>query len=367
MKRNAEICLAQHREDQDKFLRCMAVKSLRRGHQGEILDCYQSLSSKGSDLRTEQALACALGSQTPPALREMIACYAANAGSDRPGLRECAVDGLLTEEQRSCLYRRSDSDGRQLACLAGERLTPAQRIALACAVDSTDSDELAKCLTRNLAVSPEVARCYQKADDRGEFTACLLEGRGVSRQLTRTALCATSNEEATSLEGCLARALLPSELPREVQCAIEHSDSIAGYAFCVSGTQMSAEQKVGVQCLIETGGEPAEYVGCVAGRLTKREMLKCLQYGVGGTRGCFGPNNDLVRTLNQLGANIGENNDIFRAANTVIQDIVQGPGPNNDVVRFIRDAQKGVEQVYGAASRQAEAVKEFVENSLPRW
>jgi hypothetical protein len=58
--------------------------------------------------------------------------------------------------------------------------------------------------------------------------------------------------------------------------------------------------------------------GCAAGRLTTRELEKCAN-GVGTDSGCFGPNNDLRRH--------GQN---------AVNDLVHGPGPNNEVRKFGR-------------------------------
>ena len=75
--------------------------------------------------------------------------------------------------------------------------------------------------------------------------------------------------------------------------------------------QLTPEQQIAVQCVAETGGQPYAAAGCAATQLT-----------VGGDRGCFGNNNDLV----------GRNGWTARTFSNVVSDIQHGPGPNNDLV-----------------------------------
>lgn len=110
-----------------------------------------------------------------------------------------------------------------------------------------------------------------------------------------------------------------------VKCAAQ-SGSVAGFAGCAGGrlimSQLNPEQRIAVQCIAETGGQPYAAAACTATRLTTRELQKCFTDGIGGARGCFGDNNDLV----------GRNGWTARTLNNIVNDVTRGPGPNNDLV-----------------------------------
>lgn len=55
----------------------------------------------------------------------------------------------------------------------------------------------------------------------------------------------------------------------------------------------------------------------------------------------FGPNGEIVKAVNTvLGdlrrGGLGENNDLVKAWETIKGDVLNGPGPNNDIVKALR-------------------------------
>jgi hypothetical protein len=77
---------------------------------------------------------------------------------------------------------------------------------------------------------------------------------------------------------------------------------------------MNEEWRIAAECAVQTGGNPVGFAGCTAGQLTMRELTKCFPDG-----DCFGPNNTIVM--------------YFRSE---FNDLLQGPGQNNDIVRAIQ-------------------------------
>ena len=56
-----------------------------------------------------------------------------------------------------------------------------------------------------------------------------------------------------------------------------------------------------------------------------KELGKCLEKGIGGP-GCFGPDNTIVKTINNA-----------------INDIIKGPGPNNEIVKAFQEVAQRTE------------------------
>jgi len=87
---------------------------------------------------------------------------------------------------------------------------------------------------------------------------------------------------------------------------------------------MNEEWRIAAECAVQSGGNPVSFAGCTAGRLTVRELTKCFTGEIG--KDCFGPNNTIVKTLNNA-----------------YSDLTQGPGENNEIVKAIR----AVEEITG--------------------
>jgi hypothetical protein len=119
-----------------------------------------------------------------------------------------------------------------------------------------------------------------------------------------------------NLAGCVAGPVIGGEAGRLLSCAA-HSQSYAGIAICAVGPKMNQEWMIAAQCAASSGGVPVTAAACTAGWLTLNELSKCFSQGIGGS-GCFGENNTIVKTFRN-------------AAN----DILKGPGPNNEVVKAL--------------------------------
>jgi hypothetical protein len=101
-----------------------------------------------------------------------------------------------------------------------------------------------------------------------------------------------------------------------VSCAA-NSTGATSFALCAAGPAMNEEWRTVAECAVETGGNPIGTGGCAAGRLTLRELTKCFTGTIG--KDCFGPNNTIVK-------------DLTNAFN----DVIHGPGQNNEIVKAVR-------------------------------
>lgn len=85
----------------------------------------------------------------------------------------------------------------------------------------------------------------------------------------------------------------------------------------VIGQHLNPELNVALNCGMATSGNPVAMAACTATVLTENELEKC-QNGFGTANGCFGPNNTVRKHVENA-----------------VSDIVQGPGPSNDLARWM--------------------------------
>jgi hypothetical protein len=79
---------------------------------------------------------------------------------------------------------------------------------------------------------------------------------------------------------------------------------------------MNEEWRIAAECAVQTGGNPVGFAGCAAGRLTLKELTQCFQGQIG--KDCFGPNNTIVVALTNA-----------------FNDLIHGPGKNNEIVKAL--------------------------------
>lgn len=216
-------------------------------------------------------------------------------------------------EQLTCVARANDEAAITL-CLIKDTAGDGAKVA-ACAAG--DKEKIVSCLFGN---RPE----YQAAS---AVVACVHGGRDASSLIancssfiikdakTRAVLaCAAhAGSDTKQLEGCAASAVLPPEVARYAACAAT-STGPTSFGLCAAGPVMNEEWRIAAECAVETGGNPVGFAGCTAGRLTLKELTQCF---TGGS--CFGPNNTIVQ-----------------AFKTSFNDLLYGPGANNDIIVVLR-------------------------------
>jgi hypothetical protein len=168
--------------------------------------------------------------------------------------------------------------------------------------------------------------CVQNGRDAASVIASCSDF-AIGDQKTRAVLvCATqAGSDSAKLLGCAASSVLPPEVAHYAACAAT-SQGATSFALCAAGPQMNEEWRIAAECAVNTGGNPLGFAGCTAGRLTLKELTQCF---TGGS--CFGPNNSIVLTFT-------------RAFN----DVLHGPGENNEIVvalQNLRDLSGGPNSV----------------------
>jgi hypothetical protein len=161
----------------------------------------------------------------------------------------------------------------------------------------------------------QVVACAQEGSDAGSLIANCSDSfikDGKTRALL--ACTAKAGSDSEKLADCAASSVLPPEIARYATCAAT-SQGPTSFALCAAGPVMNEEWRIAAECAVQTGGNPVGFAGCTAGRLTLKELTQCFSGG-----SCFGPNNTIVK-----------------AYTNEFNDLLHGPGKNNDFVVALRN------------------------------
>jgi hypothetical protein len=280
-----------------------------------------------------------------------------------------AANAYAGERERQmaadCAIRTQGQIGPFTQCVEGHVvLPPAQMALVECAsAEGRDTSSFAECAGRRV-VGPQLSRdqrraidCAKQSDgDRERFASCLGQavlGSELSPQQQRLFGCARrySGRSTNYLVGCAGRELFGNNLSRDqemaITCAANSGGSASRFGVCAATSylnmNLNPEQQIALECVATTGGQPYAAAACTATQLTARELDKCFTDGVGGERGCFGDNNDLVGRNGWVGKRFREiaggpnsmvNNpgQIFGGPNSVFNNPGQITGGPNSVI-----------------------------------
>ena len=272
---------------------------------------------------------------TAPAAQGVVAkCLADPTRDDKVGcLDAVSPDYATAKAVVDCLHGAPAQDlGAAVSCV-NLRL-PGEVGRTAACLGNPDRETATACLLPN---KPEVRAAEQvyRCASEGRSTAALIEnctqGLGLDPKAQQALACtARAGDDASALLGCAAQTALPPEAARLVGCA-GTSQGPTDFALCASGPLMNEEWRIAAECAVESGGQPYATAGCAATRLTVREITKCFKGQIG--KDCFGPNNTIVKAL------ISQ-----------FDDVVHGPGKNNEVVKALAALNEGVERISPTAA-----------------
>jgi hypothetical protein len=256
---------------------------------------------------------------------------------------DCLLAGAdpAQRDLAACLSKSSDQAAVALDCLSIANPQMGEKIAVvACAANAADTKAAESCFTKVMGGNEaKIADCATRGKDKmvscllgdkpeykaaSQVVACVQGGRSASSLVancsdflvkdpkTRAVLaCATqAGSDSSKLAACAASAVLPPEVARYAACAATSQGGPTSFALCAAGPLMNEEWRIAAECAVQTGGNPVGFAGCTAGRLTLKELTQCF---TGGS--CFGPNNTIVK-----------------AYTNAFNDLLHGPGANNDIV-----------------------------------
>lgn len=257
-------------------------------------------------------------------------------------------------------HEQSETEDDFFVCLADAPQNSAYRLTRRCLNDHQDDAGAAFVCSTN---DPQIQNAYNRVQ----------EVRTCSNDLDTS-----SSDARVRLAGCLGEQFL-SERDRYYANCILQSQNYADAAVCALTPFLTPEQQIGISCAFTSGAHPYAYAACTGGRLASRELQKCWTGGVGTDSGCFGPNNELIkgaRVLDDTARNVfGANSAVYQVVdgfmnspfnglsqdnlnrlNNVWNDFQHGPGPSNDVVRFVNQAGDVLNSVGDSVSHFANCI-----------
>jgi hypothetical protein len=225
-------------------------------------------------------------------------CLQENRNSNSANFYECVIRRALPDEYRitaSCFAQNRNDNGRALLC-------------------STQRQDLVNTYDR-----------FRKVQD-----------------------CANKSQNNWDIAGCVGQQVLGQNEQYYLSCVTRNRGDYKAAAVCAIAKDLNPEQQIALSCAISTGGQPVAFATCTGGQLLARELDKCWNGGIATSDGCFGPNNEYVKLINNIDNEarriMGQNSEAYKAWK-LWQNNVLTPGPNHEVVKFlnngIRDIREG--------------------------
>lgn len=339
----------------ERFKKCVALRDAGPAQAEAARNCFVQLgmSAKEQELSTcfigapdvaarTQCISSAAGEKFTNATKK--AECARSAGTDPTKLATCVGgDTQRISEAYQCALKSETALDAALQC-TGQQLSPVLAGGIVCVKNvgqgGTPQAYLA-CLD-NLGKNEQVAICVANAKSQAEQVACLTSLISLDPKLAQSLGClARSNGDTQAMAACAVAPYLPPEVALAADCAAK-STGATDFALCASGSGLNPEFRIAAECAVSTGGEPISFASCTAGRLTARELTKCMSGTIGQEGGCFGPNNDLVKAFKNQ-----------------INDLLNGPGAGNDLVKLVEafaPVASAINQIGGNISRELQSV-----------
>jgi hypothetical protein len=317
-------------DDKDKAL-CLSKQVSK-----ELPSLVECMSAKGTG--TVSFTECS-AAQPWAQVQNVQKCVSDASGNAKVDCLQAGADPA----QRALAECLSSSSGRAtvaLDCLGKSNPQMADKIAVAtCTAKAVDAKAAASCFTTVMGGDGDkIAICAKEGKDKmvscllgdrpeykaaAQVVACVQGGRDASSLVANCSdffvkdpkvravlACATQASDRSKLAACAASTVLPPEVARYAACAATSQGGATNFALCAAGSQVNEEWRIAAECAVQAGANPVVFAGCTAGRLTLKELTQCF---TGGS--CYGPNNTIVKTYTNA-----------------FNDVLHGPGANNDII-----------------------------------
>jgi hypothetical protein len=290
-------CMVRKVHDPTAAVACVGVKESDQLRDLQV--CIQSERSAGDIAKN------CMVSMLPKQAQAATECLA-KAGDGAGSLSECVSKfdpkaGKMVQAA-SCLEAAKDDQAR-LRCAGPLLGGDAGRIVTCYKGGDVATEQMLSCA---MAGKPGVAgvasavACVQGAKDALSAVASCGAGH-LDPKVVAVASCASqASGDTTKLASCAAVSFVPEEYRGLATCATT-SQSVVGFGLCAAGPRMNAEWRMAAECAATSGGVPVTFAACTGGRLTIAELTKCFTGKIGGTDGCFGENNTLVKAFTDVG------------------------------------------------------------------
>jgi len=243
-----------------------------------------------------------------------------------------------------------------------------------------DKEKFTLCMVETMAGNKEleIFNCIKNSKTPEEQVLCMFSILGGSKEKEiAEKISECYNQYGTDWGRyplCMSSAINDPTISKILSCMEQQSKTgqvtFMGTALCygVQNFDLNPEVQIMIECAVASGGEPYTFAGCAGGQLLTRELDKCFTYGIGGSNGCFGKNNDIIKGLKAVGdalnVEFGPNNDLTKTWNNTVNDLVNGPGENHEVVKAIRNVSNEVEKASKNVSRE---IKKVVPKIKIKW
>jgi hypothetical protein len=230
------------------------------------------------------------------------------AGSRAESLAACASAGLPDDQRRQLeCFQANSKDTKALAwCATRDTLPPEAQKMLTCAssLKGTASSvaEAVNCLQVAQA-SPEAACLLNHSDSWADAALCI-SGDRIPPQVKSAVGCAQKSDSLTGFGVCVVANETSGEAQRIAACYAEGQGVPAAVAVCLASEKLTADQRIVLECAAETNGAPQATAICAGGKMAAKEMINCKgkRFGDGN---CFNKNNEFVKFAQKLGLEIG--------------------------------------------------------------
>ncbi|CAE6768287.1 hypothetical protein [Paraburkholderia domus] len=288
-----------------------------------------------------------------PTLQNITTCVAkvsgnkeASAQDQQKALLGCAdatkqATGLIddfkkTQALTDCLSS-SQSDADRLACFQKSTIAlPDQVKMVSCISAAANAIDLAACAGIRDAQKVKLAsQCIEQANgDYSTEALCVSVLAKLPERQARLVSCAATSDGYATAAACMAAPYMSQDMARAVKCATESGGSPAGTAVCLAAPSMNAELRIAAECAVSSGGVPITFVVCAGGRLVMKELQQCIAGGFKSSNGCFGDNNEIVKSFTsqeKLLRGVLRTVGLENSYDNVLHDLKTGTlGKNND-------------------------------------
>ena len=255
-------------------------------------------------------------------------------GGPGGGIRFAAPPLPDESQLRACIQESGNNSAEFYQCVVERALPDDYKIAR-------------QCLARNQNDGGRALLCSTRRQD-------LLSTYDRFRQVQA---CAKKGQDNWDVAGCVGQQVLGSNEQYYLSCVTRNRGDLKTAAVCAIAKDLTPEQQIALSCAISTGGQPHAFAVCTGGQLLSREIDKCWNNGIGTQKGCFGPNNEYVKFINNIDREarnlMGQNSEAYKAWK-LWQDNVLTPGPNHEVIRFLNN---GISDVRNGPGPNNEFVK----------
>lgn len=306
--------------------------------------------------------------------RAMLTCLQ-QAPADVAAVTKCISAQAMGQKEIAYLECATSSRGNKAewaSCFGRHALGKTERAYLDCALQGTPDSSMGACVGRALIGSQReqaYLQCAVTANGSVEQLATCLGPYALGEREQAIMNCVA--KEGRAAAACIANQYLGNEEQRIMQCALENKSELGATAVCALGPKfgLNPEMQIALTCAVASGGEPTTFATCAGGQLAAAEIGKCWQHGVGTAEGCYGPNNSIRKFFDgvdaELRSALGSNNALYQAYNAYhrnvlspgrnhefvklinagVNDLRNGPGPNNEIRKAATAVEKGFHKI----------------------